>query len=316
MRQRAEAMASAAQQAICEAASVIDGGEFSNDRWQRDAGGGGLTRVLQDSAVFEKAGVNVSAVFGDVSPQMATALEIPSRKPQTFFATGVSTVLHPHNPHAPTAHANFRYFEIHERDEQTPATLPTDGRAPTRWWVGGGADLTPAYLYQEDAEHFHRTLKAACDEHDASYYSRFKTWCDEYFFLPHRGESRGVGGIFFDRLADHGPERMLEFCTRGAEAFVAAYFPLVEKRCKLPFDDEQRRWQQLRRGRYVEFNLLYDRGTAFGLKSGGRTESILMSLPLTARWEVDMLPREDSPEAALVEVLQNPRKWVADREAV
>jgi len=215
-----------------------------------------------------------------------------------FFATGISTVLHPHNPMAPTAHANYRYFEI-----GAPGQVES-------WWFGGGADLTPSYLFEGDAVHFHRVHKEVCDQFDTEFYPRFKRWCDDYFRIPHRGESRGVGGIFFDHLDDRPADQLLAFCAACAEAFVAAYLPLVDAHKDDAFTEANRCWQQLRRGRYVEFNLLYDRGTSFGLRTGGRVESILMSLPLVARWEYSHLVVPGSPEAKLVEVLHNPREWV------
>jgi coproporphyrinogen III oxidase len=198
---------------------------------------------------------------------------------------------------APTAHANYRYFEL------------GDGATPEAWWFGGGSDLTPAYLFEEDAAHFHRVHKEACDRYDASLYPRLKRACDEYFYLPHRGERRGVGGIFFDRLNGDDPEGLFAFVRGCADAFVPAYLPLVEARKDAPFTAAQRRWQEMRRGRYVEFNLVYDRGTLFGFKTGGRAESILMSLPLVARWEYDHQPEPGGPEARLVEVLRTPREW-------
>jgi coproporphyrinogen III oxidase len=221
------------------------------------------------------------------------------RSDRGFFAAGVSLVLHPHNPMAPTAHANYRYFERGGGGDEAPAA----------WWFGGGADLTPAYLFEEDVRHFHRAHKVACDRHDPKLYPRFKRWCDEYFYLPHRGEARGVGGIFFDDLCDRDPAALLSFCRDCADAFVPAYLPIVEQRKDADFTPEQKRWQQLRRGRYVEFNLVYDRGTRFGLKTAGRVESVLMSLPLTARWEYAHEPPAESEEGRLVAVLRAPREW-------
>jgi coproporphyrinogen III oxidase len=305
MRQRAEALARQTQDTICAAVEKLDGARFREDSWQRPGGGGGDSRVLQDGGVFEKAGVNVSVVYGAVSAPMLAALELATIADEhgelAFFATGISTVLHPQNPHAPTAHANYRYFEIVRHDEPTQIV---------RWWFGGGADLTPSYLVEDDARHFHRLHQQACEHTDASYYPRFKRWCDEYFRLHHRAEARGIGGIFFDRLDERPAEALLTHCRHCAEAFVPAYLPLCEAHAADPFGERERRWQQLRRGRYVEFNLLHDRGTLFGLHSGGRIESILMSLPLTARWEYDVVPEPHSPEAALVEVLREPRDWV------
>lgn len=300
MREAMTAVVLRAQDAICRAVEGLDGKAFRREEWERPEGGGGVTRVLQDGNAFEKAGVNVSVVHGTLSPEAAGAMG-GGRQAGTsdlrFFAAGLSVVIHPHNPMAPTAHCNYRYFERGEPD------------APAAWWFGGGSDLTPAYLIEEDAVHFHSTLKAACDRHDGAYYPRFKAWCDEYFFLPHRGERRGVGGIFFDDLHDRDPLALLRFVEECAGAFVPSYLPLVERRMGDPFTAAQKRWQALRRGRYVEFNLLYDRGTTFGLRTGGRVESILMSLPLTARWEYGAEPERGSEEARLLEVLRTPRPW-------
>jgi coproporphyrinogen III oxidase len=253
---------------------------------------------LQDSAVFEKAGVNVSVVHGELPAEAALHAAQKKVKDPRFFAAGLSLVLHPKNPFAPTVHANYRYFE-----------RGAEG-APEAWWFGGGADLTPSYLFAEDAQHFHQVLKAACDAHDPCFYPRMKRWCDDYFLIQHRGERRGVGGIFFDELHDRPADKLLAFVESCARAFVPSYVPILARRRDTPFSPEHKRWQGLRRGRYVEFNLVYDRGTAFGLKTGGRIESILMSLPLEARWEYDVQVAPGSPEAALLEVLRTPRDWV------
>ncbi len=302
IRERMISLTQRTQEAICSAACRVDpAAEFREDRWQRDGGGGGTSRVVQDSAVFDKAGANVSTVHGTLSAQAAASLGGDSSladRALDFWATGVSTVVHPHNPHAPTAHANFRYFERLEGDEVVA------------WWFGGGADLTPSYLVEADARHFHRSFATACDAHDPGYYNRFKKWCDEYFVIAHRGEARGVGGIFFDHLTGPEPEPLLRFVEACADAFVPAYFPIVEERYQTPFDDRQKEWQQVRRGRYVEFNLVDDRGTTFGLRTAGRIESVLMSLPLTARWEYGYDVADGSPEAALTEVLRNPVDWI------
>ncbi len=293
-----KAMVEAAQDRITQAMSEVDGQAFREDHWQRPGGGGGRTRVLQDGHVFEKAGVNTSAVHGELNAQAAVAMrarrdiDVPEGAP--FYATGISLVLHPRNPMAPTVHANYRYFEL------------MDGQ---HWWFGGGADLTPSYLFSDDAAHFHQTLKAAADRTDPSFYPRFKAWCDEYFFIPHRGEARGVGGVFYDDLADRDADALLAFQTDMAGCFVEAYRPIIERRKDSPFTGANKAWQQLRRGRYVEFNLVWDRGTTFGLKTGARTESVLMSLPLTARWEYDHVPSPESPEGQMLEVLKNPREW-------
>jgi len=298
-RQQMIEMVHGVQDQICEALSQLDGGAFRQDIWGRPEGGGGRSRVLQDGRVFEKAGVGVSVVMGDLSPEAAARMgggqDIDDL---SFFATGVSLVLHPHNPMAPTVHANYRYFER------------GDGSEPGSWWFGGGADLTPSYLFEEDAIHFHETLRSACDAHDPTFYPRFKRWCDEYFYIPHRQESRGLGGIFFDSLNDRSQEECFAFVSECAHAFLPAYMPIVERRYELPFEPHHKDWQQVRRGRYVEFNLVYDRGTQFGLKTNGRIESILMSLPLTARWEYDHHPEEGSEEARLVALLKTPKDWL------
>ena len=308
MRQAMETMIAGQQQAICRAVAELDGSHFVTDRWQKQPGegpfaGGGVTCVLQEGGVFEKAGVGISVVHGTL-PEAALAsmgggkdLD-SSPASRQFFAAGLSLVLHPHNPMAPTVHANYRYFE------RGPAA------APVAWWFGGGADLTPAYLFEADVRHFHATHKAACDAHDPAFYPRFKAWCDRYFLIVHRGERRGVGGIFFDDLHDRPATALNAFVTDCAAALVPAYLPLVQRRHRLPFSAAQKRWQQLRRGRYVEFNLVYDRGTTFGLRTGGRIESILMSLPLTARWEYMAQPPPGSDEAAMLAVLKQPRDWL------
>jgi coproporphyrinogen III oxidase len=306
------AMVRRAQDNITRALEALEGpveqggARFREELWDhtasQDAGGGGWTRVLQDGRVFEKAGVNVSAVTGELSPDAVAAMgggkSLPKDFPRTFFATGLSLVIHPKNPHAPTMHANVRYFER------------GDGSLPGSWWFGGGADLTPSYLYDEDARHFHAVYQAACDATDKGFYAAHKAWCDDYFLIKHRGERRGVGGIFFDDLHDRPAEELLAYIEAVAFGVVPSYVPLVERRKDLPFTEEEKRWQQLRRGRYVEFNLVYDRGTIFGLKTGGRVESILMSLPLTARWEADHAPSPGSREAELLDVLKTPRNWL------
>jgi coproporphyrinogen III oxidase len=274
---------------ICHSLGELDGAkEFGADAWQRPGGGGGVARVLEGGAVFEKAGVNWSNVDGELPAELA------SHMPGTgtaFRASGVSLVLHPRSPMVPTTHANFRCI----------------AKADAIWF-GGGADLTPYYFHRDDAVHFHRTLADACDRHKpVGDYDRFKTWCDEYFFLPHRGETRGVGGIFFDYLGakgEHPPERIFEFVKEIARAFVPAYAPIVQRRNPDPYTDTERTWQLMRRGRYVEFNLLYDRGTIFGLKTNGRIESILMSLPPLVRWDYDVSPQPGSPEAELLSHLR------------
>jgi coproporphyrinogen III oxidase len=263
-------------------------GRFREDLWVREGGGGGSTRILEGGAVFEKAGVNTSAVFGELSESFAERLAGEGRE---FFAAGISLVLHPANPLVPTLHANLR--------------LIVQG---SKAWFGGGTDLTPYYLFEEDAVHFHRTLKQVCDRHDLAYYPRFKRTCDEYFYLKHRGECRGIGGLFFENIGGN-LEREFDFVQDCGRAFLPAYLPIVERRKSMRFTPAQRDWQEIRRGRYVEFNLLYDRGTVFGLETGGRTESILMSLPPRVRWVYDFQPKPGSEEARLVEALRHPRSW-------
>lgn len=293
----------AAQRAICAALEALDGaGTFGAHSWQRPEGGGGTSCVLQGGRVFEKAGVNVSEVYGTLPVEAARAMgggqEVSEHADRSFYATGLSLIVHPHNPMAPTVHANYRYFV------RGPVAKPL------AWWFGGGADLTPSYLFDEDVAHFHGLHKATCDRHDPGYYPRFKAWADEYFRIHHRGETRGVGGIFFDNLCDKAPEALLAFVQDCLSTFLPAYLPLVERRHPMAYGERERQWQQLRRGRYVEFNLVYDRGTTFGLRTGGRIESILVSLPLTARWEYDPPePAADSPEARLLQAVRTPRAW-------
>jgi coproporphyrinogen III oxidase len=299
-REAAEALACRTQEQVCAAVEALERpGCFRRETWARPGGGGGESRMLRAGRVFDSAGVNVSVVHGALPSALAELAGGDGGPGDVrFWATGVSVVIHPRNPMVPTMHANYRYFELHR-----------DGAAePAAWWFGGGTDLTPAYLHAEDARHFHGVLRAACDGHDTGYYPRFKRRCDEYFLLPHRNERRGIGGIFFDRLNDRPPAALLAFVATCAQAVVPAYFPIVERRRALPYTRRQRAWQRVRRGRYVEFNLLYDRGTHFGLRTGGRTESILMSLPPTACWD-ERPPQAGSPEAELVEVLREPREW-------
>ena len=267
---RVQALVEEQQAAICKTLESLDGQSFQKDRWERAGGGGGLTSILSDGGLFERAGVNTSTVWGE--------LDGDSRD-RRFFATGVSMVLHPKSPMVPTMHANFRYL-----------TRGDDG------WFGGGSDLTPFYPHREDVIIFHTSWKEICDRHDPTYYARFKRWCDEYFYLPHRGETRGVGGIFFDDLRDN-PEAVFRFVADCASNVLLPYLPIVRRRRDEPYGERERQFQLLRRGRYVEFNLLYDRGTSFGLATGGRTESILMSLPPLARWCYNYEPEAASPEA-------------------
>ncbi|OAA55905.1 coproporphyrinogen 3 oxidase [Niveomyces insectorum RCEF 264] len=323
---------------------------FRQDTWQRKEGGGGITCVLQDGVVFEKAGVGVSVVYGTLPKAAIQRMRADHKSlaaagrggggggdlPDSleFFAAGLSLVVHPRNPLAPTVHLNYRYFET------APTTTASDAAAAdntgTSWWFGGGTDLTPSYLYEDDAVHFHRTLKDVCDRHHPAFYPGFKTWCDEYFCNKHRQESRGIGGIFFDDLdetfvapAGQGSstsvststststtppldkEQLFAFVGDGLRAFLPAYAPIMARRKDLPFTAAEKEWQQLRRGRYVEFNLVHDRGTAFGLNTpGARVESILMSLPLTASWRYMHEPAPQSREQQLVDVLRKPREWV------
>ncbi|KAL1602534.1 Coproporphyrinogen-III oxidase [Paraconiothyrium brasiliense] len=308
MRLRMEQFIKQHQKEIVAELEKVDGKKFIVDSWQRAEGGGGISCVLQDGNVFEKAGVNISVVYGRLpKPAIAKmranhkALD-PTVDSLEFFASGLSMVLHPKNPNAPTVHLNYRYFETADDQGNTNA-----------WWYGGGCDLTPSYLYDEDAIHFHNTIKQACDKHDKGYYPRFKKWCDEYFNNKHRGETRGVGGIFFDDLdeTEKDQEQLFSFVQDCLSAFLPSYIPIINKRKDMPFTEEQKQWQQLRRGRYVEFNLVHDRGTAFGLNTpGSRVESILMSLPLTARWQYMHEPEKGSREERLLDVLKNPREWV------
>ncbi|KAH1129309.1 hypothetical protein J1N35_000687 [Gossypium stocksii] len=307
IRSRFQSMILEMQESVCGALEALDGaGKFKEDAWTRPGGGGGISRVLQDGAVFEKAGVNISVVYGVMPPEAYRAAKASAADqkpgPVPFFAAGISSVLHPKNPFAPTLHFNYRYFE-------TDAPKDTPG-APRQWWFGGGTDLTPAYIFEEDVKHFHSIQKRACDKFDPSFYPRFKKWCDDYFFIKHRGERRGLGGIFFDDLNDYDQEMLLSFATECADSVVPAYIPILEKRKDTPFNESHKAWQQLRRGRYVEFNLVYDRGTTFGLKTGGRIESILMSFPLTARWEYDHKPEEGTEEWKLLDACINPKEWI------
>lgn len=306
MRARFEKMIRAAQNEICDAITALDGKPFHEDAWTRPGGGGGISRVLQDGNVFEKAGVNVSVVYGQMPPEAyraATGEEGASKEMIPFFAAGISSVMHPHNPMAPTVHFNYRYFE-------TDAPKGSAG-APRAWWFGGGTDLTPSYIFDEDVTHFHQTLKDICDKHDGEFYPKFKQWADDYFMIKHRGERRGVGGVFFDDMNDRSKDELLAFATDMAGGVVPAYVPLVAKHKDDEFTPEQRAWQQMRRGRYVEFNLVYDRGTTFGLKTGGRIESILMSLPRYCEWQYDHAPEAGSREADALDAFKNPRTWCA-----
>jgi coproporphyrinogen III oxidase len=306
------------QDDICQALEQLDGvATFREDSWEREEGGGGRSRVMRDGAVFEQGGVGFSEVWGDSLPPSILA-QRPEAAGHGFYAIGTSMVLHPRNPYIPTVHLNYRYFE-----------------AGPVWWFGGGLDLTPYYPFAEDAAHVHRTLKEACDGHHPDYYPTFKRWCDEYFYIKHRQEMRGVGGIFFDYQDGQGQlyrgpdpqgpaaaysnevgtlesrswEELFAFVRDCGQAFLPAYVPIVERRRSLEYGERERNFQLYRRGRYVEFNLVYDRGTIFGLQTNGRTESILMSLPPLVRWEYAYQPEPNTPEAELYEVFLKPQDW-------
>lgn len=308
------------QDSICSTLEQVDGaGSFKEDLWEREEGGGGRSRIMRDGAVFEQAGVGFSEVWGDQLPPSILA-QRPEAAGHNFFVTGTSMVLHPRNPYVPTVHLNYRYFE-----------------AGPVWWFGGGADLTPYYPFAEDAAHFHQTLKKACDNHHPEYYPTFKRWCDEYFYLKHRQETRGVGGLFFDyqdgtsglyrghdkngaaadysnklgALGERRWEEIFAFAQDCGNAFLPAYVPIVERRNSLEYGERERNFQLYRRGRYVEFNLVYDRGTIFGLQTNGRTESILMSLPPLVRWEYGYKPEPNTPEAELYETFLKPQNWAS-----
>ncbi|MGH6634991.1 MAG: oxygen-dependent coproporphyrinogen oxidase [Gammaproteobacteria bacterium] len=287
----------ALQDRICAALAAEDGqSEFREDAWARGKGGGGRTRVLYDGGVFEQAGVNFSHVFGDGLPPSATAKR-PELAGCRFQAMGVSLVVHPRNPYVPTSHCNLRFFYA-------------DKGAEPVWWFGGGFDLTPYYGTEEDARHWHQTARLACTTFGAEVYPRFKRWCDEYFYIRHRDENRGIGGLFFDDLNAWGFERCFAFLRSVGDHYLPAYLPIVQRRKATVYGERERDFQLYRRGRYVEFNLVYDRGTLFGLQSGGRAESILMSLPPLVRWHYDWRPEPESPEARLYEVFLKPRDWV------
>ncbi|MBL1209184.1 oxygen-dependent coproporphyrinogen oxidase [Geminocystis sp. GBBB08] len=306
------------QDEICAGLETLDGkGKFKEDSWQREEGGGGRSRVLTDGNIFEQGGVNFSEVWGNNLPP-SILQQRPEAEGHSFYATGTSMVLHPKNPYIPTVHLNYRYFE-----------------AGPVWWFGGGADLTPYYPFAEDAHHFHSTFKKACDQHHPEYYPVFKRWCDEYFYLKHRDETRGIGGLFFDYQDGTDPiyrgphnaqdaavysrslppqnlrtwEELFAFVQDCGRSFLPAYVPIAQKRQHTEYGDRQRNFQLYRRGRYVEFNLVYDRGTIFGLQTNGRTESILMSLPPLVRWEYGYKPEPNTPEAELYEVFLKPQNW-------
>jgi coproporphyrinogen III oxidase len=322
-RERVSEFLRSLQDGICQRLESVDGeATFQEDAWIREEGGGGRSRVIRDGAVFEQGGVNFSEVWGkDLPPSIL--VQRPEASGHSFYATGTSMVLHPRNPYIPTVHLNYRYFE-----------------AGPVWWFGGGIDLTPFYPFEEDAVHFHQTLKRACDEHHKDYYPAFKLWCDEYFYLKHRQENRGVGGVFFDYQDNQGVlypisypgsqldtqaalyskavgalenrtwEDLFSFVQSCGHAFLPAYVPIIERRRALEYGDRERNFQLYRRGRYVEFNLVYDRGTIFGLQTNGRTESILMSLPPLVRWEYNYKPEMHSAESRLYEIFLKPQDWV------
>jgi len=296
LHERARDLFAELQSQICDALQGLEGQvAFREDRWAHRVGGGGVTRVLTDGRVFERAGVSLADVQGVLTERLAARLAVT---PRPFSATGLSLVIHPLSPMVPTAHLNLRHIRL------TGSGAPGE-RAE---WFGGGADLTPYYLREEDARHFHATWRDVCNRHDPGYYPRFKKSCDEYFRIEHRDEARGVGGIFFDNLADD-LEAVFRFVEDVGRHFAAAYLPIVERRMHESWWERERCWQLVRRGRYVEFNLVYDRGTLFALETGGRVESVLMSLPPLVRWRHDPPPAPGSAEAALIEVLRVPREW-------
>jgi coproporphyrinogen III oxidase len=297
-KHQVKAFLMALQDSICAELAAADGVSiFVEESWDRAEGGGGRSRVLTHGAVFEQAGVNFSHVFGDKMPASATAHrpELAGRK---FEAMGVSLVIHPLNPHIPTSHANVRFF-IAEKEGEAPV-----------WWFGGGFDLTPFYPVEADVVHWHQVAKDCCDRFDPAYYPKYKKWCDEYFYLKHRNETRGVGGLFFDDLNEPGFEQSFAFMSAVGEAFTMAYLPIVERNKNKAYSEAQRQFQLYRRGRYVEFNLVFDRGTLFGLQSGGRTESILMSMPPLVRWQYGYQPEAGSAEAKLYERYLQPQDWL------
>lgn len=288
------------QDQICAALEASDGSaQFREDLWQRPEGGGGRTRVIENGNVIEKGGVNISGVHGKLPESMQQMFNVGEAD---FFACGLSLVIHPKNPMAPTVHANWRYFEMYD----------ADGNIIDQWF-GGGQDLTPYYLFEQDAQHFHQTCKAACDKHALEFYPKYKKQCDQYFWNAHRNEARGIGGLFFDYCKKSEAMSMqdwYDFVTEVGNSFTSAYIPILDRRKDLPYNETHRNWQEIRRGRYVEFNLVHDKGTLFGLKTNGRIESILMSLPPAVQWVYDHHPAQNSEEEKLIDVLENPREWV------
>ncbi len=285
------------QKRLCNDFAKIDGKGFIEDTWEHKTGGGGISKVLVDGNVFERAGVNFSHVMGNNLPKTAT-LSRPQLEGASFEAMGVSLVIHPKNPFAPTSHANLRFF------------IATTKQNETVWWFGGGFDLTPYYGFLEDCVHWHTQAKLACDPFGTDIHHRFKTWCDDYFYLKHRKEQRGIGGLFFDDLNEWGFENCFNFIKAVAERYISGYFPIIEKRRDEPYTAKHRDFQCYRRGRYVEFNLLYDRGTIFGIQTGGRTESILMSLPPEVRWRYNWTPEPGTKEFELTDYYLKPRDWI------
>jgi coproporphyrinogen III oxidase len=291
------------QDQICDALTAIDGKPFIEDQWHREEGGGGRSRVLADGNVIEKGGVNFSHVFGEQMPASATAHR-PELAGRRFEAMGVSLVVHPTNPYAPTSHMNVRFF-IAEKDGEDPV-----------WWFGGGYDLTPYYGDKDDCIHWHQTAKNACDIFNTDLYPRFKKWCDDYFYLKHRDEARGIGGLFFDDFNELGFEQSFVFLQAIGDSYIHAYAPILAQKKDVPFGEKERDFQLYRRGRYVEFNLVFDRGTLVGLQTGGRTESILMSLPPLVRWEYDYQPEEHSAEAELAREFLPAQDWLSIQETI
>ena len=272
--------------------------KFKKDSWNREKGGGGLTMVLEDGDIFEKAGVNVSKVYGELPDSIA---ELVKANQSDFFACGISLILHPKNPLAPTFHANLRYFELYENNKLKDS------------WFGGGLDLTPYYIFDEDVVHFHKSCKKICDRYDKTFYQNYKKKCDQYFWNSHRNEARGVGGLFFDYCRKNDKmsiENWFLFIRDLGNSFLESYCPIIEKRKDMDYGEKQLKWQQIRRGRYVEFNLLHDKGTLFGLKTNGRIESILISMPPKAEWVYNLVPKKGSKEEKLLKILKSPKKWI------
>ena len=301
------------QDQICQGLETVEGkAKFREDIWERPEGGGGRTRVIENGNLIEKGGVNISAVHGKLPEAMQKMFNVGEAD---FFACGLSLVIHPKNPMVPTVHANWRYFEMYASTElSTSSTEPATGsRKVINSWFGGGQDLTPYYLFKEDGKHFHQTCKTACDKHNPEFYPKYKKQCDDYFWNAHRNEARGLGGLFFDYCKQTDTmkiEDWFSFVTEVGNSFLEAYVPIVEKRKDLEYTLEQRTWQEIRRGRYVEFNLVHDKGTLFGLKTNGRIESILMSLPPNVQWVYDHHPEKGSEEEKLIKVLENPINWI------